>query len=257
MSADLAPGIPAATLVLLRDQANGPAECLMIERSGQMVFAPGALVFPGGRIDPGDVAVAANDALVGAMPPPDAAARIAAIRETIEEVGVAVGITPAPDAAALAAWRAALADGADFAALLAAAGCRVALDALVPFARWMPNMRETRRFDTLFFAARAPDDAVAVHDGTESVHAAWLSPQAFLDEADGARFSVIFPTRRNLERLAHFADTAAAFLAHAARTPVQLITPWIEPRDGVDHLCIPEGLGYPVTAEPMDRVRRG
>ena len=50
------------------------------------------MVFPGGRVDPGDHAMVPADA-------PDAdeaAARIAAIRETIEEVGLAVGLTPRP-----------------------------------------------------------------------------------------------------------------------------------------------------------------
>jgi 8-oxo-dGTP pyrophosphatase MutT (NUDIX family) len=44
--------IPAATLVIFRDAAGAP-ELLMVERAKAMAFAGGALVFPGGRIDPG------------------------------------------------------------------------------------------------------------------------------------------------------------------------------------------------------------
>ena len=54
--------IPAATLVLFRDAPGGGGagapELLMVERARGMAFAGGAMVFPGGRIDPGDRALA-------------------------------------------------------------------------------------------------------------------------------------------------------------------------------------------------------
>jgi hypothetical protein len=46
--------IPAATLVVMREQEQGPPELLMVERPRTMAFAGGAMVFPGGRIDPAD-----------------------------------------------------------------------------------------------------------------------------------------------------------------------------------------------------------
>ena len=52
--ADLPEPIPAATLVLMRERASGPPEVLVTERTGNMAFAAGALVFPGGRIDADD-----------------------------------------------------------------------------------------------------------------------------------------------------------------------------------------------------------
>ena len=39
--------------------------------------------------------------------------------------------------------------------------------------------------------------------------------------------------------------------------PVSVISPYHELRAGVDHLCIPEGRGYPVTSQAMSKVRRG
>jgi 8-oxo-dGTP pyrophosphatase MutT (NUDIX family) len=77
--------IPAATLVLMRPAAAGAPELLMLERTQDMAFAAGALVFPGGRIDPDDHQLA--ERIGGGLA--DAAARIAAIRETIEETGLA------------------------------------------------------------------------------------------------------------------------------------------------------------------------
>jgi 8-oxo-dGTP pyrophosphatase MutT (NUDIX family) len=247
---DLPEAIPAATLVLMRETETGPPELLVTERTGRMAFAAGALVFPGGRIDPDDHASAAGFAL------PDAAARIAAIRETIEETGLAIGLRPAPGAAATGALREGIEAERPFAALLAAQGLTLDLDALTPFARWCPNFRETRRFDTLFFLAEAPPDApeptVSEH---EAVRAFWASAADILGEVEAGAAHVIFPTRRNLERLARFASIADA-RADAALHPVTCITPWVEARGGEPHVCIPEGIGYPVTSEPLETARR-
>jgi hypothetical protein len=161
-----------------------------------------------------------------------------------------------PDAVAAAALRAGLASGASFSQLLGQAGCGLDLTALTPFARWCPNFRETRRFDTLFFLAEAPVDAQrATADETESVRAFWAGAAQVLAEVDAGRAHVIFPTRRNLERIARFASIQEA-RADAALHPVRKITPWVEERDGRKWVCIPEGIGYPVTAEPLETARR-
>jgi hypothetical protein len=76
-----------------------------------------------------------------------------------------------------------------------------------------------------------------------------------LEEVDAGRAHVIFPTRRNLERLAGFASIEEA-RADAARHPVRTITPWVEQRGGHPFVCIPEDAGYPVTAEPLETARR-
>lgn len=215
---DLPPPIPAATLILMRPALSGPPEILMIERAATMVFAAGALAFPGGRIDPEDHAAAAGSRL------PDAAARIAAIRETIEETGI--------DPTLLAA------------------------DTLTPFARWMPNFRESRRFDALFFLAEVPPGTPhGTADAGEVTRVLWAAARDILTEIEAGRAHAIFPTRRNLERLATFASLDEA-VESAHRYPVRTITPWIEKRDGRKWLCIPEDAGYPITAEPLDTARR-
>ena len=71
------PAIPAATVVLLRDQA-AQLEVLMLHKASQIAFG-GMWVFPGGRIDEADYR-AGRDANV--------AARNAAVRETHEEAGL-------------------------------------------------------------------------------------------------------------------------------------------------------------------------
>lgn len=244
--------IPAATLIVMRERAGAP-EILMVERSRAMAFAGGAMVFPGGRVDAGDRVLAER------LVPEDAgweiAARIAAIRETIEEAGIAIGLVPAPSQQEVSALRAALHDGIAMGGALDAAGLRLDPAALLPFARWLPRGVTHRVFDTRFYLAQVPAGAEALVDGSENVRLDWYRAQDVLDAADAGALEIIFPTRRNLERLALFGSFAEA-AAQARAHPVRTITPWIEQRGGVDHLCIPDDAGYPVTAEAMGRVRR-
>jgi 8-oxo-dGTP pyrophosphatase MutT (NUDIX family) len=207
-------------------------------------------VFPGGRIDADDHRTAQSFDL------PDAAARIAAIRETIEETGLTPGLVPAPDPALARTVRDGIVAERPLADLLAAHGLALDLEALTPFARWCPNFRETRRFDTLFFLAEAsPDMPDPVVAEAEAVRAFWASAAEVLAEVDTGLAHVIFPTRRNLERLARFASIAEIY-ADARRHPVMKITPWVAEVDGTPHVCIPEGMGYPVTSEPLATALR-
>ncbi len=141
--------------------------------------------------------------------------------------------------------------------ILAARGERIKLESFVPFARWCPNFKEARTFDTRFYAVAAPPHGheLTVEEAEHS-HIFWASAKDTLAMADSGEVAVIFPTRRNLERIASTADFSS-FSEHCGQFPVELVTPWIEDRDGQAFLCIPEHLGYPVTSESFERVRRG
>jgi 8-oxo-dGTP pyrophosphatase MutT (NUDIX family) len=239
--------IPAATVIVMRERSGVP-ELLMVERAAAMAFAGGALVFPGGRVDPGDRALAelhGGDAQENAH-------RIAAIRETLEEAGVAVGLAPTGK---MLAMRERLYAGEPMGDLLREAGSALALDALVPFARWLPSGMKHRIFDTRFYLARAPDNAEPLVDGNENVRVFWASARAVLAMAERGEAHLIFPTRRNLERLALFSRFDDA-VADARAHPVRTITPWIETRGDTQYLCIPDDLGYPVTAQRLDEAIR-
>ena len=247
--------IPAATLVIMRPSAGGgPDEILMVKRSSNMAFAAGAVVFPGGRIDPDDFTVAQRHGF--AEGDTDGAARVAALRETLEETGLAVG-WPSLSEHDSSDVRRALLGGELLSDILAARNDRVALDALVPFARWCPNFKEARTFDTRFYAVSAPPHGheLTVEEAEHS-HIFWASAKGTLAMADAGEISIIFPTRRNLERLSQ-ANDFEEFSLHAGQFPLELVTPWIEEREGRPYLCIPDHLGYPVTREAFDRVRRG
>lgn len=247
------PAIPAATVVVMRACVDGAPELLMVERAKAMAFAGGALVFPGGRVDPGDHALAA-------LLVPDAveetAHRIAAVREAVEEAGVAPGVVPAPDGAGMAAMRDALDGGGTIAEALHAIDAHLDLTMLEPFARWMPEGVKHRVFDTRFYLAELPAGAPEPRvDATENSRLSWMRASDVLAQADAGRVTIIFPTRRNLERLARFASFADA-VADARAHEVRTITPWVEERADGAHLCIPADLGYPVTSQPLaDAIR--
>lgn len=249
--------IPAATLVVFRRGPPGlPPELLMVVRSDALAFAGGMAVFPGGRVDPADRALA--EALAGSGDADEAAHRIAAIRETIEETGLAPALREPLTAEDAAVLRAEVAAAGALAPALARHGLRLDLDALVPFARWCPRaMAHARIFDTRFYLADLGTGAVDLAvDATENTRLFWISARDALARADAGELSVIFPTRRNLERLAQFASFAEA-RAHAEAHPVRMIVPQIAERDGRRALTIPDDLGYPVTHEPLDRAMRG
>src|SRR5438270_4237120 len=107
--------IPAATLIVVREQAGGAPELLMVERAESMAFAAGALVFPGGRIDDADRQLAASLGL-------EDGAAVAAIRETIEETAVPLGLAPAPDRQKALDLQRQLTRDEDFSTLLSGAG---------------------------------------------------------------------------------------------------------------------------------------
>jgi 8-oxo-dGTP pyrophosphatase MutT (NUDIX family) len=238
--------IPAASMILVRDCAAGPPELLMVERAGGMAFAAGALVFPGGRIDEADREAGGNDA-----------AKVAAVRETVEETAVPGGIVPVPDADQAAALQDALVADRPFADLIRDAGMEVDLEALVPFARWVPKFHAVRRFDTMFFVARAPTGEwhPRVIAG-ECSSASWIAAQAVLDAERSGTARLIFPTRRILERLA-LHDSFDAIRADALAHEIEPVTPWLEQRGGEQFITIPDHLGYPVTAELFEGQWRG
>jgi 8-oxo-dGTP pyrophosphatase MutT (NUDIX family) len=236
--------IPAATLVVWRDGPDGP-QILVVERSAKMAFAAGAIVFPGGRIDEADRALARS------LGHPDEAAKITAIRETIEESAVVAGLESEPDPAMGPALQEALLAGADFAELLASHGLAIDFGALTAFTRWMPAFKHARRFDTLFYLARAPSGHWPPNPQPgECVAAEWASPVELLARIERGEASAIFPTKRNLERLAAHADIETA-MEDARAHSLETIIPWIEEIDGEPYVRIPEDRGYPVTAEPL------
>jgi len=260
MTTDSRPqGIPAATIIIFRNAPDGlPPEVLMTVRSRNMTFAGGMAVFPGGRVDPADYALGEDVAATSGLAPDEAAHQIAAVRETLEETGLALGLAGDINAARAAEARAMLAETGALAPVLDAFGWTLDLAQITPFARWFPkNEAIARVYDTRFYLANLGTGAVDVSiDHAENTHLFWTSAQGALDAAERGEIQLIFPTRRNLERLALFASYEEA-RAQAEAIPVRTIMPQVVEQDGKPWLTILSDAGYPVTGELLENVARG
>jgi 8-oxo-dGTP pyrophosphatase MutT (NUDIX family) len=206
-------------------------------------------VFPGGRIDEADRQLGVALGIE--------AAAVAAIRETIEETAVPVGLASPPRPEHCLQIQAALAAGREFADVAEGAGLEIDTAALTPFARWVPKFHAVRRFDTLFFVAEAPPGEwqPQVIEG-ECAGAFWLSATEALGREKRGEVRLIFPTRRTLERLAQHASFEA-IRADALTHPIEPISPWVEDKGGEKFITIPSHLGFPVTQERLDGLWRG
>jgi len=241
--------IPAATLIVVRDRDGAAPELLMVERAEGMAFAAGALVFPGGRIDEADAGLGRRLGIEASL--------VAAIRETIEETAIPVGLAPLPSPATSLHLQQELVADEPFSHLLDAHGLSIDVAALTAFARWVPKFHAVRRFDTLFYVAECPpgDWQVQVVEG-ECASAAWISASEVLERERRGEARLIFPTRRTLERLAQH-ETFEAIRADALAHAIEPVTPWVEEHDGEKFITIPAHLGFPVTQEKLEGLWRG
>jgi 8-oxo-dGTP pyrophosphatase MutT (NUDIX family) len=218
---DPVPVRPAATVLLVRDGASG-LEVFMVVRHHKIDFASGALVFPGGSVDAGDHAIAADPASCGVaagLDERDRLSRVAALRETFEECGVLLARPrgSGEGSGARVVDLAGKSQGRSFSELIAAENLELALDALIPFAHWITPPILPKRFDTRFYIAAAPSDQIAIHDGSESVDSVWISPARALEAAKVGTYTLVFATRLNLQLLAQSVDVASARGAARAR----------------------------------------
>lgn len=249
---------PAATILLLRPGTNG-MEVFMVVRHHQIDFASGALVFPGGKADPQDFDEALIPHLQGAKSDTDMrAAQVSAIREAFEECGILLAreaggsdIISGERLAQLQAHREPMNKGEvtllDF---LTSENLVLACDALTHFAHWITPPMMPKRFDTHFYLAIPPVDHIAVHDGYESVDSVWIDPADAISGAENGKYTIIFPTLRNIEKLGTWSTPDEAIEAAQATTPVPVL-PWTEKRDDGQYLCIPVEAGYAVSEEKM------
>lgn len=266
MSRPVPPALDSATILLIRDGSAG-LSVFMVERHRRIDFATGALVFPGGKVDPGDREPSLRARCAGAADCDNDALtlRVAAIRETFEEAGVllarARGERELVNAERLAELEARHREDLEkdrigMGAFAEAEDLELACDLLVPFAHWITPTFMPKRFDTWFFLVAAPVDHVALHDGRESVDSVWTTPADALAAADRGERTIIFPTLMNLKKLGRHATTREA-LAAARREPVVTVFPRIEKSASGRVVRIPPEAGYGVSEMPVEEMMRG
>ncbi|GAA4812871.1 NUDIX domain-containing protein [Actinomycetospora chlora] len=233
----------ASTVILVRDGAAGDsAEVFLLERAGEMAFAGGVSVFPGGGLDEADRTAlpeglvdgpaAAQAATTWATDAEGAAALLAcAVRETFEETGVLLaGARPAAGARErLVAREIGLRDVAD----------RVDAERLRPWARWITPEGMPRRYDTAFFLTTVPEGQEPDGATTEAVGSGWCTPARALREWEDGRRALMPPTWAVLTELAEAGGSAAELLAAAARRRPEPVTPQFRPGDERVGLAVP------------------
>jgi len=266
----LPPAIPLPAATVLRDaERDGTPEVLLLRRHGRSGVLPDMYVFPGGRVEERDRAREGCFGALGAdrvrelaatvAPETAPAYLVAAIRETFEEAGILLArprgtgeLLPPGHAHELSARRLEVQSGAlDFLELMQSEGLELAADLFSPHAHWITPEVVPQRFDTLFFAAIAPGDQAAAHDGVESTEHVWIRPEDALAEAGRGERRMIFPTLCNLDSLSGFASAAQALEASRAR-PVLPILPTVIERDGRRCLVIPPEAGYRTLEDTLE-----
>ena len=176
----------AASVLAVREGSagsGGQPQVLVLERGAASRFLPGYVVFPGGAVDAGDAALAARW-----FDDEAEAARAAAVRELVEEAGLAL-------------TRDGLVDAGDPDSLDPVHAAPPSADQLHQLARWVAPDEVPVRFDATYFTVTAPGDLEPAPDGGEAAFAWWTSPR-------GAACGVA--RRRPQALLAHLRDDARA-----------------------------------------------
>lgn len=204
---------PAATVLLLRDTVRG-MEVLMVRRLPRGFFG-GLTVFPGGAVDPEDDSDLA--AKMVRSDEPDRSYRVAALRELAEETGLALtdkGLVPAPPGRGLALFEA-----------IKKAGLRLDGSALTLVSRWVTPEFAPKRFDTVFFMARAADTPEVRLDTSELVDHMWVRPSFALQRHASGELEMFLPTIAHLQWLDRHSNVDAALASAAGADGRSLVDP--------------------------------
>lgn len=245
---------PAASMVLLRQAPTG-LEVLLLRRTAQAANMPGLYVFPGGKLDDADQTLAQSlldqppETLHASLNEPNldtataAGLYVAAVREALEECGLLLA-EAAGDLARLDApqARALLRAGRSFAEVLTMLQLRLPTQRLAPWSRWItpraPTINTTRRFDTRFFVAEAPQGQTAAHDDEETTDSVWIAPRTALEQYRDRLMDLAPPQIMGLAHLARH-DNVQNVLQEARSKRPPLIEPEHYQRDGTRVLCYP------------------
>ena len=221
--------IDAATVVLLRHVKGSDRgfEVLMVLRSSKSSFVPSSYVFPGGRVEEEDTlpemkqfspmphAIMNRRELDKRMIPERYMGfRVAAIRETFEEVGLLFAYGKEGSLLSLnrddteqrfISYRRLVHSGQiAFTEMLGKEELTIALDRLHYFSRWITPELSPIRYDARFFVARVPPCQEALHDGSELTGHMWVTPGDALKGYREQRFPMVVPIIMTLEELSRF-----------------------------------------------------
>jgi len=190
------PPIPAATVVLLRDEPTDSVDpsgnqtelrVLMLKKTSKISFG-GMWVFPGGKLDQADYPADGDI---------DQAAKNAAVRETMEE-----------------------------------ANLKLSPEDFISFSHWTPPPTTPKRFSTWFFVARGSTQSIQV-DGGEIDDHRWINPAEALALHARGEIDLVPPTWVSLYHLSKFKTTDEACRELSNQQPRRYMTHLSKRADGV------------------------
>jgi 8-oxo-dGTP pyrophosphatase MutT (NUDIX family) len=193
----------AASVIAVREgDRQGDPEVLVLERGAGSRFLPGYVVFPGGAVDEHDAVLASRW-----FGDDGEASRAAAVRELVEEAGLAL-------------TREGLVDAGDPDSLDPVHAAPPAAEQLHQLARWIAPDEVPVRFDARFFTVVAPRGLEPAPDGGEAAHAWWASPRELLAEWQVGARKLYWPTYATMVELAGCGSAEAiAELTFETREP--------------------------------------
>jgi glyoxylase-like metal-dependent hydrolase (beta-lactamase superfamily II)/8-oxo-dGTP pyrophosphatase MutT (NUDIX family) len=233
----------AATLILLRDTADGP-ELFMQRRAPGAAFLGGMYVFPGGALEDSDTDLRIEARTGGftdaqasellALPSGGLAHFVAAARESFEESGILLAqndsgapLTPA-QISKIAVERNPLSRcELSFAEMLMRHSLLFPAQELAYLDHWITPPTRPRRFDTRFFLSRAPSGQDGSHDNREAVHSVWLRPADALERAERKEIEIASATSTLLNELAAFPTVQDALMHARTKGPIETNRPVI------------------------------
>lgn len=218
----------AATILIVADRPH--LEVLMVRRTPRATFAPSAWVFPGGRVDPLDLRYidctqGLTDRHASNMLEVDAGGLswwITAVRETLEEAGLLLGLDHGEPIAA-AARSMLKTDRAMFLSSLEQSDLRLDLSAIFDVARFITPPGPPRRFDTRFFLTHAPPDQSVTPDASEIVDFRWVRPSDAIAFSGDGEFPLMSVTQRMLACISRYKSASHLLDAAARRPPIQRV----------------------------------
>ncbi|WP_156184709.1 NUDIX hydrolase [Allosalinactinospora lopnorensis] len=266
----------AATVMLLCAD-GGPSgagreemRVLLLRRARSMSFAPGAYVFPGGRVDERDTDLGSPRedsapawwagphpslwaARLGVPVPLGRALVCAAVRETFEETGVLLAGSSAAEVVAdtrgedWEADRRSLIDRSlSFAAFLNRRGLVLRSDLLRAWAQWITPRAEPRRYDTRFFAAVLPEGQQTREvdgEADEADLATWMRPADAVQGWRRGELVMLPPTVATCKELAACGSLESVMAAEREIVPIE---PELREVDGQLQIIVPDGVDYPL-----------
>lgn len=187
----------------------------MLERPDHGLFG-GLWVFPGGALDPADHGELARMTVTVPAGADDLPWRAAALRETVEEVGITLSDPPLSEAIE--------ATGEGVYRAIRERGARLDGRRLRLLSRWVTPAGPPARFDARFYLRVVDEVPPPVARSEEVVDVTWVTPTEALAQHERGEWAMVTPTLHHLRWLADLADgeeiwSATGRANGAARVP--------------------------------------